>query len=546
MRASFVAIAGLVTAPLILNAALAGDDRTRDADRSVPAKQEAKAPAAASATKPDESPPEISLLDAVRKGQVAVQAEGIGDGRMTVSVTNRTRKPLRVVLPPGIVAQGATGQFGGMGGMGGGGMGGMGGMGGGMGGMGGMGGGMGGMGGMGGGMGGMGGGMRGGGGTMPPMMGMMMLARMIMYFCGDFDSWDMRSMMMGMGGGMGMMGGGMGGMGGMGGGMGGMGGMMRSVPPTGLPFAELRPGQTRKLPTRLVSMNPPDAEAGVKLPEKGEPLTIGDIGELNQNPRVQKALRRLAAEKAATTVSQLVMWNVAADLDWPTIAELSQRWANRFELALARDCVDRLDADSPALGETGKLFFQIDGTDPASTDLAAGLKKALEGKIVLGLHAELGIPARPAGPALACRVRIKAQEALVQLTGSDPTARGWVPFSKFTLTAPAAAGEAESLKLADAVAEGLLGRLVRAQVVKGAREKGKLTYRIRIENVSPLRLNGLAAAGMNSKNDEAARVLQGISIPPRRSMTVPASEEVVKGLGLKQGIRITAIDLSGL
>ena len=29
-----------------------------------------------------------------------------------------------------------------------------------------------------------------GGGTMPPMMGMMMLSRMIMYFCGDVDSWD--------------------------------------------------------------------------------------------------------------------------------------------------------------------------------------------------------------------------------------------------------------------------------------------------------------------------------------------------------------------
>ena len=54
---------------------------------------------------------------------------------------------------------------------------------------------------MGGGMGGggMGGGMMGMGGmgraagTMPPTMGMMMLSRMIMYFCGDPDSWDMRS-----------------------------------------------------------------------------------------------------------------------------------------------------------------------------------------------------------------------------------------------------------------------------------------------------------------------------------------------------------------
>ena len=35
-------------------------------------------------------------------------------------------------------------------------------------------------------------------GTMPSMMGMMMLSRMIMYFCGDPDSWDMRSLMIGM------------------------------------------------------------------------------------------------------------------------------------------------------------------------------------------------------------------------------------------------------------------------------------------------------------------------------------------------------------
>ena len=35
-------------------------------------------------------------------------------------------------------------------------------------------------------------------GTMPATMGMMMLARIIMYFCGDPDSWDMRSLMIGM------------------------------------------------------------------------------------------------------------------------------------------------------------------------------------------------------------------------------------------------------------------------------------------------------------------------------------------------------------
>ncbi len=108
-------------------------------------------PSSADASVPEDFPP-VSLLDAIREGRVAVETEGREDGRVTISVRNRGKKTLRVVLPPGLVAQSATGQMGGM----------MGGMGGGMGGMGGMGGGMG---GMGGGMGGMGGGM---GGLPPP------------------------------------------------------------------------------------------------------------------------------------------------------------------------------------------------------------------------------------------------------------------------------------------------------------------------------------------------------------------------------------------
>ena len=105
----------------------------------------------------------------------------------------------------------------------------------------------------------------------------------------------------------------------MGGGMmGGMGGGMRSVPPTGLPSSLLNPGQTRHLPTRLVVLSPPDPREGVKLPEKGEPLQLGDIADINDNPRVQKALRRLAADAASKSISRLVMWRLTAGLDWET------------------------------------------------------------------------------------------------------------------------------------------------------------------------------------------------------------------------------------
>jgi hypothetical protein len=83
-------------------------------------------------------------------------------------------------------------------------------------------------------------------------------------------------------------------------------------------------------------------------------------------------------------------------------------------------------------------------------------------------------------------------------------------------------------------------------LVKGPRDKGKLTYGIRIDNASPLILNGVAVLGAVNKTNEIPKPLWGICISPRKQMTLPASEEVVKALGLRQGIRVMMIDLSGL
>ena len=542
-------------------ASAVASDESADTSRAkvVPSRSEggnvakARSRAERSEATKDQSVPDVDLLTAVRDGLVSVKAEGRGDGRMTLSLTNRSRRSLRVVLPPGLIAQGATGQFGGMGGMGGG----MGGMGGGMGGMGGGMGGMGGgMGGMGGGMGGMGGGggMMGGmggmgqsSGTMPSTMGMMMLARMIMYFCGDPDSWDPRSIMIGMMGG-GMGGGMMGGMmGGMGGGMGGMGGGMRSVPPSALPSALLSAGHTRHLPTRLVSISAPDADGRVSLPQKGEPLRIiGDVAKATNNPRAQKALRRLTGAMAPTSLSQLVMWRLGG-LDWDTIAEISQNWANEYELTLAKDFVAHLDTLPE--GETGRLLFQVDGKDAAGEPVAAEVGKILKGKTVLGLIAHVGeIAPLPGGPAVACRVRLSEKEAMVQVSSSDASARAWVNFGKFTLPVTQENGKIDVARFADGLSEGILNRLVRAQIIKGSatKDKGKLVYQLRIDNASPLVLNGLAMLGTASKDDEIPKVLPMISVSPRKSLTVPTSDEVVRNLGLKKGVKLIALDLSGL
>src|SRR6516162_4789379 len=53
----------------------------------------------------------IGLFEGLRDGSLGVNAVGLGDGRMVVSLTNRTERRLQVVLPPSLLASGATGQF---------------------------------------------------------------------------------------------------------------------------------------------------------------------------------------------------------------------------------------------------------------------------------------------------------------------------------------------------------------------------------------------------------------------------------------------------
>ena len=130
---------------------------------------------------------------------------------------------------------------------------------------------------------------------------------------------------------------------------------------------------------------------GLVLPAQGEKLRIvGDIARVNDDPQVQKALRRLAGGLAPASVSQLVMWRLSGGLDWETIAQLSQKWANRSELTLAKDFVDQLS--SLPEGESGRILFEITGTDPAGESRAAALTEAIKGKTILGLQAVIGVP----------------------------------------------------------------------------------------------------------------------------------------------------------
>ena len=140
---------------------------------------------------------------------------------------------------------------------------------------------------------------------------------------------------------------------------------------------------------------------------------------------------------------------------------------------------------------------------------------------MLGLPVKPTVPSRPDAPGVACKVQLKgtaeAPEAQVQVAISDGPATAWVPVGKFTLPVEGKDGKVEGEKFADSLAEGILGRLISAQLSKGPMVKGKQTYKVRIDNASPLVLNGVAVQGTLGLPNDPPKVLAGISIPPART-----------------------------
>ena len=58
---------------------------------------------------------------------------------------------------------------------------------------------------------------------------------------------------------------------------------------------------------------------------------------------------------------------------------MGQELGHAYELTLARDFVEHLDAAGGAEAETGTLAFQVEGTDAASESMAAELDGRPEG-----------------------------------------------------------------------------------------------------------------------------------------------------------------------
>ena len=283
----------------------------------------------------------------------------------------------------------------------------------------------------------------------------------------------------------------------------------------------------------------------MSLPAKGEKLQLGDISQINADARTaRRPSSGWPPTRPRRPCSQLVMWRVgraSTGRRSPSSRRLGQ--PPRADPGAASSSTGSTPCPTP---RPATILFEVDGADePAKGPARGDHEPSSRARRSWASRPKLGIPDRPEGPAVACRVRLSGGEATcrsqqrrhggevgplrqVHPAGGRPTASSTPRSSATPWPRACSAGWSGPSSAA------------------GPQVKGKPTYQVRIENASPLILNGLAVLGTGDAEGEAPKELSGICVAPRRSMTVPATEEVVKALGLRKGIRVVAADLSGL
>ena len=196
--------------------------------------------------------------------------------------------------------------------------------------------------------------------------------------------------------------------------------------------------------------------------------------------------------------------------------------------------------------DSGRIYVEVRGDSP----LAAELKGLFKDYPILGLKAEAGIPDAPDGPAVACTIDLGAgrREGGPGRRQVDRRPRPGVGrLGQVHRPGRHQGRQGRGPDPGRRRGRGRPGPPGRRQAGQGRRRsRARTPTRSAIDNYSPLILNGLALAGTGEKADESLKLLSGIAIAPRKSFTIPATAEVVEALGLKNGVRVLAADLSGL
>ena len=206
------------------------------------------------------------------------------------------------------------------------------------------------------------------------------------------------------------------------------------------------------------------------MPAQGEKLTLGDVAQITADPRTAAAVRRLADREGA---DGRLAARALERRGWPRLGRRSRRlsagWADPRDVALAKRFVDTLD--SPIAEETGRIHVQVDG-DP---DLASAMKTLAKEGSLLGLKVETGNPRRPRRPVAGGDDRRERREGQGggRRQGRPTAGAGGSTRASSRCRLLRRTASSTPPAFADAMADGLLGRLVEARLVKRGRSTAR-------------------------------------------------------------------------
>ena len=385
----------------------------------------------------------VSILDAQKAGLVEVSLRGAGEDRVRMALHNHATRPLRVVLPAGLVASAGAAQFGGF-----------------------------------------------------QSMGLSAPSDSPNAFGAFRDSQ----------------------------------GGFRSVAvrtPGSLTGLALDAGQTLELAVPSICLN-----YGLPTPTSRDRFELVDVENYTTDLLRRKALRTLATLGTSQKVAQAVVWNVFNGLSFPQMAAQASRKLNVYELTLAAQFVQTLDASGPgdviepAYLQQNRLFVRLNAGANVTGDLTP-LADQLATEPLLGLPVML-VNEVPSGEAL-----LSAMMVDVQLTAITPsqirgrmavgyrTPQGaWKSLGNAEFETPQDATDGAAL--AETLDRALAESFVRTKVMR--RDDGSTV--LAIENRLPFTLTDVLVPRAEDARSEL-HPLNGLGLSPARSMTATLPDPAV-------------------
>lgn len=256
-------------------------------------------------------------------------------------------------------------------------------------------------------------------------------------------------------------------------------------------------------------------------------LTLMDVDDFSNDPRVRRALRGLATLGTSQGVAQAVMWNLRDDLSFEAMFEQSGKYLNPSEVVLAKRFIEALDSTSDSeLVDSGllardRILVRLRGEGKLASE-ASRIASQLDGMRIMGLPARLVNNELPAVGAPSLLLDVLLTEAKVGETrgkimvSSQTMDQGFASIGRLDFRENSSASVIDGAGLAKTLGQTVAAAFVTVKTAK----KTTTSTTVRVSNRLPFTIASLVLrAGSSAGSPPVA--YDALGVGPQRSMLLP-------------------------